>query len=104
MVVTEKRFHEIADMYSALINKFFEVHNIEKVVCTDENEHFFDRIDVVSKDKINVYSHGLVTPFSGLLFDFTCDYAKCLSDMEHDLYLQERDGNHEKYTFYFKEK
>lgn len=101
MVSTEKGFYEIANLYNELFAKFFELHKIKKVVCTDMKEHFFDRIDVNDDGTMNVYSYGLSFPFANLSFDFTMDYAKCLSNMEHDLYMQERRGSHNNFTFYF---
>ena len=101
MVSTEKGFNEIANLYNELFAKFFELHKIKKVVCTDMKEHFFDRIEVNDDGTINVYSYGLSSPFANLSFDFTMDYAKCLSNMEHDLYMQQKRGSHNNFTFYF---
>ena len=102
MVSTEKGFSEIADLYNELIVKFLMVHKISEVVCSDNVEHFFDRI-VMGKDGVMVvYKYGFKsTTFDRLYFDFTCDYAKCISNMEHDLFLQVRNGKHDKYTFTF---
>lgn len=102
MVVTEKNFDIIANLYRQLITQFLILHNIKMVVCKDTKEHFFDKI-VVIDGMLNVYSHGLSTPWKHLYFDFTCDFAQCLAKMEHDLYLQERKGKHENYDFTFNE-
>ena len=99
MVWGEKRFKEIANIYLTLIAKFFEVHKIKEVVCTDTKEHFFDRIEIDKNGKLRVFENGSI--WDTIRLNSTCDYAKCLSNMEHDLYLQERDGKHDKFTFYF---
>lgn len=107
MVVTEKDFNVLADMYNNIVKNFLVLHNIKEVVCTDTKEHYFDKI-VVNKCVgeryyLEVYSHGLSTAFNSLLFDFTTDYATCLAGMEQDLYMQERKGAHLRYTFTFNE-
>lgn len=100
MVVTEKNFDKLAKMYEALIIQFFALHGIKSVVCTDTNEHYFDRIVVAENGSIKVFNHGFTnTTWDNLYLDFTADYAKCLSNMEHDLYLQQRNGEHNMYSF-----
>jgi len=102
MTVAEPNFHKLSDEYEKLIRKFFKVNNIKEVVCTDKKEHFFDRIEVKKNGTITVYAHGLTkTTWKKLYFDFTVDYAVCLANMEHDLFLQQRQGKHEKFNFYF---
>ena len=67
-------------------------------------EHFFDKIIVTDKENriIKVYTDGLKeTTFSNLSFHFTCDYAQCIAKMEHDLFLQTRNGKHNNYDFIF---
>ena len=94
----------IKEQYRELIKSFLTENNIKEVVCTDTKEHFFDRIVVSDKQKhiIKVYSHGLTeTTWDNLYFDFTCDYAQCLAKMEHDLFLQTRNGQHNNYNFIF---
>lgn len=101
MVSTEKGFNEIAELYNKLFAKFFELHKIKKVVCTDMKECFFDRIEVDDDGTMNVYKYDFSFPFDWLSLDYTMDYAKCLSNMEHDLFMQERRGKHNSFTFYF---
>ena len=104
MVVTQKDFSKLADLYKTLIKQFLALHNIKEVVCTDTKEHFFDRIVAKENGSIEVFNYGFTkTAWNELYFDFTCDYAKCLSNMEHDLFLQTRNGKHDMYTFYFTE-
>lgn len=102
MVVTEKNFNKLANIYETLIFNFFTLHNIKEVVCNDIKEHFFDRITINKNGSMNVFKHVFTkTTWSKLYFDFTSDYAKCLANMEHDLFLQQRNGKHEMYDFIF---
>lgn len=103
MVVTEKNFRIIADLYCEILKQFLILNKIKEVICKDTKEHFFDRIVVMDDGTLNVYNYGFKTPWHGLHFDFTCDYAQCLAKMEHDLYLQERRGKHDNYDFIFNE-
>lgn len=84
MVVTKKNFDKLAKMYEALIIQFFALHGIKSFVCTDTNEHYFKRIVAAKNGSIKVFNHGITNiTCNNLHFDFTADYAKCLSDMEH---------------------
>jgi hypothetical protein len=96
---------KLFDLYKDLVKNFFVLNNIKEVTCTDEKEHFFDRVLIDNDGNMRVYNHGYTSFWwSNLLFDFTVDYATCLAKMEHDLYLQERNGEHKNYTFVFNEK
>ena len=102
MVVTEKDFRKLADLYDTIISQFLVLHNVKEVICTDTKEHFFDRIVVGENGSIKVYNHGFTkTTWDRLYFDYTCDYAVCLASMEKDLFMQTRNGKHEKFTFIF---
>ena len=104
MVVTEKNFDKLAGMYEALIIQFLILNNVKEVVCTDTNEHYFDRIVVAENGSIKVFSHGFTTTtWDNLYFDFTCDYAVCLANMEKDMFMQQRNGKHDKFNFIFNE-
>lgn len=93
---------QMCEFYMRLITNFFVLNDIKEVVCTDTKEHFFDRIEISKNGKLKVFKYGFTeTTWNNLYFDFTCDYAKCLSNMEHDLYLQTRNGKHNMFTFYF---
>lgn len=93
---------QMLQMYQELVKNFIILNDIKEVVCTDDKEHFFDRIQMTENGKLKVFNYGLKeTTWDNLYFDFTCDYAKCLSNMEHDLYLQTRNGKHNMFTFYF---
>lgn len=94
----------IIEQYQELVKTFLVENDIKEVVCKDTNEHFFDKIIVTDKEKriIKVYAHGLTeTTWDNLHFNFTCDYAQCLAKMEHDLFLQTRQGKHKNYNFIF---
>ena len=96
----------IKEQYRELIKSFLTENNIKEVVCTDTKEHFFDKIVVTNKQQreIEVFAHGFTTTtWKNLYFDFSVDYAQCLANMEHDLYLQTRNGKHNKYNFIFDE-
>ena len=55
MVSTEKGFYEIANLYNELFAKFFELHKIKKVVCTDMKEHFLEfRIPWCSRERNDI--------------------------------------------------
>lgn len=102
MMFTHNNFTLLCNMYQALIRQFLILNNIKSVVCTDDKEHFFDRIVVAENGTIKVFSHGLESTFwDSLYFDFTSDYAVCLANMEKDLFMQERQGAHDKFTFTF---
>ena len=96
---------KLFDLYKDLVKNFFVLNNIKEVTCTDEKEHFFDKVLIDNDGNMRVYNHGYTSIWwSNLCFDFTVDYATCLAKMEHDLYLQERNGEHKNYTFVFNEK
>lgn len=96
----------IKEQYRELIKTFLIENNIKEVTCKDTKEHFFDKIVVSDKTKrqIKAYRHGLTeTTWDNLYFDFTIDYAQCLAKMEHDLFMQTRNGKHNNYNFIFDE-
>lgn len=100
-----KRNAELREAYREVVRKFLVLNYVKEVVCTDTNEHFFDRILVDENGTLKVYKYGLKeTTWDNLYFDFACDYAVCLANMEKDLYMQERRGKHEKFTFTFNDK
>ena len=102
MIVTEKIFNKLANIYKTLILNFFILHNIKKVVCNDIKERFFDRITINKNGSMNVFNHVFTkTTWSKLCFDFTSDYTKCLPNIEHNLFLQQRNGKHKLYDFIF---
>lgn len=86
MVCTQKNFDKLASAYSEVLLQTLRLHNVCEVWCECENPHFFDHI-VLNDGGMLVYNHGLKTPWKGLFFDFTVDYAKCLGNIEEDLYL-----------------
>lgn len=104
MVATEKDFDKLADLYEKLVRQFLILNKVKEVICTDDKEHFFDRIVVAENGSIKVFSHGFTTTtWDNLYFDFSCDYAVCLANMEIDLFMQKRNGKHDKFNFIFKE-
>ena len=102
MVTTEKNFDKLADLYQNIVKQFLILHKVKEVICTDTKEHFFDRIVVAENGSIKVFSHGFTTTtWDNLYFDFSCDYAVCLANMEIDLFMQKRNGKHDKFNFIF---
>ena len=96
----------IKEQYRELIKSFLIENNIKEVTCKDMKEHFFDKIVVSDKKQrqIKVYAHGFTaTTWDNLYFDFSVDYAQCLAKMEHDLFMQTRNGQHNNYNFIFDE-
>ena len=97
----------IKQQYRELIKSFLIENNIKEVICKDTKEHFFDKIIVTDKENriIKVYTtDGLIEiTWNNLYLDFTCDYAQCIAEMEHDLYKQKRNIQHNNYNFIFDE-
>lgn len=91
MVSTEKDFDKLADLYRELLFNTLSLHNVSEVVCENKKEHYFDKI-VVKNTGLEVYRHGLSKPMDNLYYDFTNDFARCLSFIEDDLYLTLRSG------------
>lgn len=91
MVSTEQHFEKLAELYSELFRQTMILHNIREIRCTNKGEHYFDRL-TIDGGGLKVYKYGNHTPFSFLNYDFTNDYARCLSYIEDDLYLALRNG------------
>ena len=99
MTIVEKNFNQLSDNYNAMILAFLKAHNVVKVVCNDDKEPFFDTIRV-EENGLKVFKYNGIS-FNKLYFDFSLDYAKCLANMELALFLQQRNGKNNKYTFTF---
>ena len=103
----------IKNLYKELVKTFLIENNIKEVICINTKELFFDKIVVTDKENriIKVYSYGLpkttwdnlYVEWDNLYLDFTCDYAQCIAEMEHDLYQQKRNMQHNNYKFIFDE-
>lgn len=93
------------DLYRQLINQVLIENNVESIIRIAEvKEEFFDRIEVNANGTLNVYRHGMRTPFSNFFYDFTCDFARCLSYIEDEIYMQKRAGKPQHgYKVIFKE-
>lgn len=90
-------------LYRDLLLSVFLRENISEIVCTNEKEHYFDRIVIRSDGSMSVYHHGLDKPLNGLFFDFDVDYAKLLWYVEQDLFLIHHGGNSINFEYSFKE-
>lgn len=86
---------EIKNTYRSLIVAVLNAHKVRsiKVVSADARvtENFFDTIEVNEDGTLTVDHNGL--KLDNLYFDFTCDFARCLSYIEDEIYIQERKGN-----------
>jgi hypothetical protein len=91
MVTTELGFKVLRERYQSLIHITLFLHDVKEVICENDKEHFFDRI-VIEDDKLQVYKYGLKKPYDFLSYDFTNDYARCLSYIEDSLYAMQRGG------------
>ena len=91
MVTTELGFKVLQERYQSLIHITLFLHNVREVICENDKEHFFDRI-VIEDDRLQVYKYGLKKPYDFLSYDFTNDYARCLSYIEDSLYAMQRGG------------
>ena len=90
-------------LYRDLLLSVFLRENISEIVCTNEKEHYFDRIVIRSDGSMLVYHRGLDKPLKGLFFDFDVDYAKLLWYVEQDLFLIHHGGKGINFEYSFKE-
>ncbi len=82
---------EIKNTYRSLIVAVLNVHKVRSIVrVEDVAEKFFDTIEVNEDGTLTVDRHGL--KLDNLYFDFTCDFARCLSYIEDEIFMQERKG------------
>jgi len=96
MVSTEKDFKVLADLYSELVKKTLQLHNVKEMRCVATKEHFFDRIVITDDGRMEVCKYNLSKPFEWLSYDFTVDFSQCLVNIEHDLFLAQRKGKPER--------
>lgn len=97
MTIAHKNFETLANQYEELVRQFIIQHDIREIYCYDNNEHFFDKIIRNNDDSLTIHKHGMT--WKKLLFDFSLDYAKCLSNMEHELFLKTHNSQNTKYKF-----
>ncbi|MBP5722483.1 MAG: hypothetical protein J6X18_02735 [Bacteroidales bacterium] len=77
--------------YQKLIKQVLVENNVKSIVNTYGDEsNFFDRVEVDSNGDLKVYHHGV--EFDNFLYDFTCEYSRCLSYIEDEIFLQSRLG------------
>ena len=97
----------IKQQYRELIKSFLIENNIKEVICKDTKEHFFDKIVVTDKEnrfiKVHTTDELIEITWNNLYLHFTCDYAQCIAKMEHDLFQQTRNMQHNNYNFIFDE-
>lgn len=81
------------DMYRELIRQILIENNVKSIARVEgKDEPFFDRVDVTSDGRLEVYSHGLHEPMRNFFFDYTMDFARCLSYIEDEIFMQSRSG------------
>jgi hypothetical protein len=81
------------DLYRQLIQQVLVENNVKSIIrITAVKEDFFDRIEVYANGTLGVYRHGMSMCFDNFYFDFTCDFARCLSYIEDEIYMQKRAG------------
>lgn len=88
MVFDEKNFSRLQAMYIDLLKATMELNGIKEIKCSNKKEPFFDRV-VLNNGNLEVYKYGWKEPLDKLYFDFSVDYAKCMSYIEEDLFLAE---------------
>ena len=93
------------NLYKQLLITLLQEYNVKSITYFCETkEHFFDKIENNGDGTITVWRYdGL--KFSNLLFDYTCDYARCLSYIEDAIYCQTRNihpGNYHGMIIEFK--
>lgn len=91
---------KIKEMYRSIITETLIGHNIKRIVCTDEKEHFFDTIDITNDGEITYTCYGSMK-FDNLYCDYECDYARLLDYLESDLFLAERCGKTKHFDIQF---
>lgn len=88
---------EIKNTYRSLIVAVLNTHKVRSIKAVSVNarvgEKFFDTIEVNEDGTLTVDRNGL--KLDNLYFDFTCDFARCLSYIEDEIYMQERKGNNQ---------
>lgn len=79
------------DLYRQLIAQVLVENNVLSILhIANVDEDFFDRINVNPDGTLQVYRHGMKEPLDNFYFDFTCDFARCLSYIEDEIFLQKR--------------
>ena len=77
-------------MYRDLIRMTLVDNNVKTVLNTEPKEHFFDKIEVSENGGLKIWRHGL--DFDNFYFDYTMDFARCLSYLEDAIYSQSHGG------------
>lgn len=90
MTAVEKNFGILKEMYAELLKTTMELNGIKEIKCSNKKEPFFDKVVLNEDNRIEVYKRDMNQPFQNLCFDFTLDYAKCISYIEEDLFLVQR--------------
>ena len=85
----------LKNQYRNLLALMLTEHDVKSVSCCSDIERFFDRIEVLPGGHLHVYRAGLSDPMDSLHFDYTCDYARCISYIEDAIYQQRHGINME---------
>lgn len=86
---------DLKNAYRAILEQMLRSHDVKSLSCCSDTERFFDRIDVLPGNGLHVYRHGFSTPMDNLYFDYTNDFARCISYIEDAIYQQRHGVNME---------
>lgn len=76
------------DLYREVIRQTLIDHNVASLHMENKKEPFFEDITVNADLTLTVDRHGLA--LDNLYFDFTNDFARCLSYIEDAIFCAER--------------
>lgn len=76
------------DLYREVIRQTLIEHNVASLHMENKKEPFFEDITVNADLTLTVDRHGLA--LDNLYFDFTNDFARCLSYIEDAIFCAER--------------
>ena len=85
---------DLKNAYRAILNQMLRSHGVKSLNCCSDTERFFDRIEVNADGTLTVTKCGNLT-FDNLYFDYTCDFARCISYIEDAIYQQRHGVNME---------
>ena len=82
---------KIKELYRTIIKQVLVENNVKSIIRFNKSKenNFFDKI-IVNDGYLEVYRCGLKLP--NFYYDFTCDFARCLSFIEDEIFIQSRSG------------
>ena len=83
---------------------YLHISNIIRTFALPKKRKNINKMFTIYCSNIGGRKHDLYfKSWDNLYFHFSCDYAVCLANMEIDLFMQKRNGKHDKFNFIFKE-